>query len=152
MRAEVADLRLQKSGQAARLAEDRRIAGSLPLTPKPDALDRSRAVSRLRTTLARLATGKGVTLDEFQASTEEAPYLTAYASDGTAAGWTQVPVKAALRGRATALMGAITGLGKLGVPFEIDTLELSRRSTDTMGMATVSAQIGMRVLVYRGEG
>lgn len=151
-RAGAGELKLQRAGRQTRLSADRRTASTLPKGPQPAALDRSRAVSTLRATLAVLAAQKGITLSEFQASTEEAPYLTVYAADANDPGWTQVPVKVALQGRSTAVIAAVAALRKMDVPFEIDTLELSRRSTDTSGMARVAAQIGMRVLVYRGEG
>lgn len=152
VRRALAELRIDTSGRQARLSENRRLAGALPTTVKPDALDRSRAVSKLRATLATLAAGKGVAMDEFQASTEEAPYLTSYATDNKDPGWMQVPVRLVLTGRSTAIMAAVSALRNLDVPFEIDTMELTRRSTDNRGMATVAAGIGMRVLVYRGEG
>ena len=151
-RAQVSDLLLQRSGRQSRLAEDRRAAGGRPLATPSDALDRSRAVSRLRTTLVRCAAVRGVSLDEFQAATEELPYLTAYAADANDPGWTQVPVKLTLQGRSTAVVATVAALRALDVPFEIDTLEIARRSADHTGMATVSALVGMRVLVYKGEG
>ena len=152
LRASVADLRFSASERGNRLAEDRRTATTMPTGPKPAARDRSRAVSRLRAALGSLTAAKGCAVDEFQASTEETPYLTSYAPDTNAPGWTQVSVRAQLHGRSPALMAAIFGLRELDVPFEIDTLEFTRKSTDKEGMATVGVAIGMRVLVYRGEG
>ena len=151
VRRSLAELRAETSGRQARLSENRRVGGGVPIVAKPDALDRSRAVSKLRATLATLAAGKNVGMDEFQASTEEAPYLTSYATDNKDPGWMQVPVRLVLTGRSTAIMATVSALRNLDVPFEIDTVELTRRSTDNKGMATVAAGIGMRVLVYRGE-
>ena len=150
-RGEVADLRLAISDRQKRLAGNRRVAGSLPPAPAPVALDRSRAVSNLRATLASVARGNGVVVDEFQASTEEAPYLTLYASDNQDPGWMQVPVRVSLRGRTAAILQTILDLRKLETPFEIDSTEVTRRSTDKKGMAMVVTGIGLRVLVYRGE-
>ncbi len=148
-RAEATDLRFQAEARQKRLSEARRTAGDLPKGPKPAALDRSRAVSRLR---AALGAQKGFSVEEFQASTEETPYLTTYATDNKDPGWMQVPVRILLKGRSAALVGAVAKLRDLDVPFEIDTMELTRQSSDNTGMSTVSAQIGLRVLVYRGEG
>ena len=150
-RSAVAELRLFASERGSRLAEDRRTATTAPEGPKPAALDRSRAVSRLRSALGALTAAKGCAMDDFQASTEELPYLTSYAADSRDPGWMQVPVKAQLHGRSAALMAAVAGLRALDVPFEIETIEFARKSTDKMGMADVGVAIGMKVLVYRGE-
>lgn len=152
IRREAADLKADTASRQARLADDRKVAATAPRSAKPVALDRSRAVSRLREALAALARQRGFRVQEFEASTEELPYLSAYAKDTQAPGWMQVPVRAALQGRSTALMAGIAALREAEAPFEIDTIEFTRRSTDDKGMATVSASLGMRVLVYRGEG
>jgi len=152
VRGEVADLKLGTAGRQARLRENRKVASNLPKGPKPDALDRSRAVSKLRSTLSKLAAQKGFALDEFQAGTDETPYLTIYASENNDPGWVQVSVRVLLRGRAPVLADAVASLRTLDVPFEIDNLEMTRRSVDGVGKATVTEQIQMRVLVYRGEG
>lgn len=152
VRGEVAELKISTAGRQARLVENRKFVERAPKTAKPAALDRSQAVSRLRGAFADLAKRNGFGVQEFQAATDELPYLTAYASDNKDPGWMQVPVRATLQGRATVLMAAIASLRKLDVPFEIDSIEMTRRSTDNKGMSTVSAGIGMRVLIYRGEG
>ena len=148
---EVADLRGGVSARQARLSGDRRAARDLPTSRKPAALDRSRAVSSLRARLAALALRQGITVDEFQASTEEAPYLTSYATDNQDAGWMQVPVRISLYGRTPEILATLEELATIEVPFEIDSTEMTRRSADKKGMATIGTQIGMRVLVYRGE-
>lgn len=151
VRGEVAELKGSKVARATRLAEDRRVAATAPKAVKPAALDRSRAVSSLRSSLTRLASEKGFTVEEFQALAEENPFLTAYASDNNDPGWFQVTVKVSLRGRAPTIMAALASLRSLDVPFEVDNMELTRRSTDTKGVSEVAAGIAMRVLVYRGE-
>ena len=148
---EVAALRSDVSGRQSRLSGDRRSASSSPTSRKPAALDRSRAVSTLRAKFGALALQKGITVDEFQASTEEAPYLTLYTADNQDPGWMQVPVRVSLQGRSPKIFAALKGLAALDVPFEIVSTEMTRRSADKKGMATVNAQIEMKVLVYRGE-
>ena len=150
VRGDAAELRLQVSGRMARLSEDRRAMTGVPAA-KPDALDRSRAVSRLRAALSRVTERRDCAVDEFQASTEEGPYITVYALDNKDPGWTQVPVRASLRGRATAIAATLAELRTFDVPFELDSMEVARRSTDNKGVATVVAQIALRVLVYKGE-
>ena len=152
IRGETAGLKADAVARAARLADDRKVAATAPKAAKPAALDRSRAVSRLRESLAAIARQKGFQVQEFEASTEELPYLSAYALDTQAPGWMQVPVRVALQGRSTALMAGIAALRAVEAPFEVDTIEFTRRSADDKGMATVSASLGIRVLVYRGEG
>ncbi len=152
LRSEVSELKLGTAGRQARLRENRKIGVTLPKGPKPDALDRSRAVSKLRSCLSKLASEKGFTLDEFQAGTDETPYMTVYASENNDPGWMQVSVRALLRGRAPVLANAVASLRSLDVPFEIDNLEMTRRSSDSAGRSTVTEQIQMRLLVYRGEG
>lgn len=150
-RGQVAELDFSIKARKTRLAENRRTAGAAPKAAAPAALNRSRAVSRLRETLSSLSVSGRFTIDEFQASTDELPYLTTYATDNKDPGWTQVAVRATLTGRAPDLTASIGELQKLDVPFEVDTLELMRRSTDNSGRAVVTASLTMRVLVYRGE-
>lgn len=150
VRSEAKELSQGIAGRQARLAEDRRLVTSAPAS-KPSALDRSRAVSSLRSALGDVAAAQKCAVDEYQASTDEAPYLTVYASDNKDPGWFQVPVRVALRGRSTAIAASLAALRTLDVPFELDSIEFTRRSTDNGGMATVVAQIALRVLVYKGE-
>jgi len=152
LRSELSDLKTGTAGRQARLRENRRSGVILPKGPKPDALDRSRAVSKLRSTLSKLASERGFSVDEFQAGTDEMPYLTVYASENNDPGWMQVSVRALLRGKAPVLAAAVTSLRSLEVPFEIDNLEMTRRTSDGAGRSIVTEQIQMRLLVYRGEG
>lgn len=146
------DLRLEEAGRLKRLSEARELASTGPAEPASPALDRSRAIAKLRATLGRVSVQKGCTVEEFQAATEEAPYLTTYALDSNDPGWMQVSLRALIDGRSTSVMAAVAALRTLDVPFEVDSMEFTRRSTDKTGMATVGAQITMRVLVYKGEG
>lgn len=151
LRSEVSELKLGTAGRQTRLRDNRKVAGTLPKGPKPDALDRSRAVSRVRSTLAKLATEKGFAMDEFQAGSDETPYLTVYASENNDPGWMQVSVRVLLRGRVPVLAEAVASLRGLEVPFEIDNLEITRRTSDAFGKSTVTEQIQMRILVYKGQ-
>lgn len=152
VRGQVADLRLQIANRQGKLLDDRRAEGDLPKTPAVDGLDRSKAVSKLRMALASAAASKGVSLAEFEVSPDEAPYLTAYASDSKDPGWIQVPVRVVLEGKSTAAMATLAKLRGIDVPFEVDTVQMTRRSTDSKGVARVGTEVSMRVLVYKVEG
>ncbi len=149
-RRQAADLKMQVAARRARLTDDRQVATDAPV-PMPDALDRSHAVSRLRAAIGQVTGAKGCVVEEFHASTEEAPYLTSYAADSKDPGWMQVPIRATISGRATKIATSLADLRTLDVPFEVDSVELTRRSTDNTGMATVVAQLTLRLLVYKGE-
>ncbi|RYG25341.1 hypothetical protein EON82_07455 [bacterium] len=146
-----ADLLVGVTGRKNRLRENRQVAGNVPKGPKPNALDRSHAVARLRSTLTKLAKEKRFEIDEFQASTDELPYITVYSTESEFPGWMQVAVRFSLNGRAPILLSALDSLKSLDVPFEVDSVEITRRSTDNSGMSLVAEQVQLRVLVYRGE-
>lgn len=148
---EIADLKLQTDSRNARLAENQKIAKTVPDEPAPAALDRSRSIARLRSTLVALSQHHKFSIDEFQAGTEEVPYLTVYSTDDPPKGWVQVSVRALLTGHTPALMSGLAELRQFEVPFEIDSVELTRRGADNSGTATVAAQVQMRVLVYKGD-
>jgi hypothetical protein len=150
-RHKIADLQIGVTGRKKRLREDRVAASQTPKNSSSVALSRSQAVSKLRSALSKIAAQKGISVDEFQASTDEMPYLTVYSTDSNDSGWTQVSVRFSLSGSCPKLASSLAELRALDAPFEVDNIEFTRRSTDTFGKSLVAEQVQMRVLVYRGQ-
>ena len=149
VRHKASELRLGVTGRMNRLRESRRTA--TPKGVQPTSLSRSQAVSKLRSTLTKVASEKGVAIDEFQASTDEMPYVTVYSTESNDPGWMQVAVKFSMSGSGPRLVSTLAALRSFEVPFEVDNIEFTRRSTDTSGRSVVAEQVQLRVLVYRGE-
>lgn len=122
-------------------------------------LDRAKAVARARSSsgmnavtaiqarLTREARARDCSVVEFRASTEAVPYLTRFAKDTDAKGWNQVEAQATLRGTPRGVAATLQAASDMEVPFEFNSIELSRDEVNDAGDALVAAKISFRVLV-----
>jgi hypothetical protein len=105
------------------------------------------AVARLQSSVERSAVTHECTVVEFRASSEIAPYLTRFAKTTNAAGWAQVETQMSVSGKPHDVMEMLMDLTTAEVPFEYDSLEITRDQTNSVGDATVIAHVTFRVLI-----
>ncbi len=113
---------------------------------EPKANDPRLSVFNFQSAVEASAQENGATVAEYSSSPETMPYLSKYHNDTPAAGWQQVPARVNLSGRLPEVFATIKSLEKSAIPFEIDTIELTR-SESQKGQSRVTAQINLRVLV-----
>lgn len=109
------------------------------------------AVAMLRASVGATADRHECLVLEFRASSEVLPYLTRFAKDNTVEGWNQVEAQMLLRGSPRAVLATIAGMSDQNVPFEFNSIDISRDTVDGFGRATVNAKVSFRVLI-RGGG
>ncbi len=119
-------------------------AKSLAVVSAPSDLS---AVARLQSAVDRLANEQNCTVAEFRASSEVLPYLTRFAKTTDVSGWGQVETQVDLAGPVKNVTASLSGLLNENIPFEFDTLEITRDKVDAAGDATVVAHATMRVLI-----
>lgn len=119
-------------------------AKSLALVSEPSDLS---ALGRLQVALDSLAKEQNCTVSEFRASSEILPYLTRFAKTTSVSGWGQVEIQVDLAGKIQNVIATLSGLLKKDVPFEFDSLKITRDKIDSVGDATVVAHATMRVLI-----
>ena len=105
------------------------------------------AVARLQSAVDRLASEQNCTVAEFRASSEVLPYLTRFAKTTNVSGWGQVETQVSLAGPVKNVIATLSGLLDENVPFEFDSLEITRDKVDSAGDATVIAHATLRVLI-----
>lgn len=109
------------------------------------------AVARLQSSLDRLAREHSCTVAEFRAQSEVSPYLTRFAKTPNVSGWGQVETQLDLAGPVKNVIATLSGLLNENIPFEFDTLEITRDKVDAAGDATVIAHATLRVLIRTGK-
>jgi hypothetical protein len=105
------------------------------------------AVGTLQSTIKSLADGKHCSVVEFRASNEVTPYLTRFAKTNSVSGWGQVNVQISISGKAKNVVATLTGLSDKQIPFEFDSLEITRDKVNEVGDATVIGHATLRVLI-----
>lgn len=113
---------------------------------KSMANDPRQSVFDFQSAVEATAQAHGATVEECTSSPESTPYLSKYHNDEPAPGWQQVPARVHLSGRMPEVFATVNALKKSPIPFEIDTIELSRGHSEK-GQSRVTAQINLRVLV-----
>lgn len=105
------------------------------------------AVARLQSAVDRLAHEQNCTVAEFRAQSEVLPYLTRFAKTTNVSGWGQVETQLDLAGPVKNVIATLSGLLNENVPFEFNTLDITRDKVDAAGDATVIAHATLRVLI-----
>ena len=105
------------------------------------------AVTRLHSALVDLAKEHNCSDSDFRASSEVLPYLTRFAKTTSASGWGQVEAQMDLSGSVQNVVATLSGLLKQDIPFEFDSLKITREQVDSAGDATVVAHATLRVLI-----
>lgn len=113
---------------------------------EPEANDPQLSVFNFQSAVEASAQENGATVEEYSSSPETMPYLSKYHNETPAAGWQQVPARVHLSGRMPEVFATVRSLQKSAIPFEIDTIELTRTQS-AKGQSRVMAQINLRVLV-----
>lgn len=105
------------------------------------------AVAKLQSSIEKAAASRKCTVVEFRASSEVSPFLTRFAKTTSISGWGQVTAQVSLSGSAKNVSATLTGLIDSHIPFEFDSLEITRDKTDALGEATVIGHATLRVLI-----
>jgi hypothetical protein len=113
---------------------------------EPKANDPRLSVFNFQSAVEASAQANGATVEEYSSSPETLPYLSKYHNETPAPGWQQVPARVHLSGRMPEVFATIKALQNSTIPFEIDTIELTR-SQSSKGQSRVIAQLNLRVLV-----
>lgn len=108
-------------------------------------------VANLQSTIEKLAVDRHCSVAEFRASAETLPYLTRFAKTTSVGGWSQVQAQMSLAGTVNQVMGTLAGLIDSEIPFEFDSMEITRDKVDEVGDATVIAHVTLRVLIRAKE-
>ena len=119
-------------------------ANRLTTSSIPDDLS---AVGKLQSSIEQMAADRNCAVSEFRASSEVSPYLTRFAKTGGSSGWGQVEVQISLSGKAKNVTSTLVSLIDTQIPFEFDSLELTRDKVDEVGDATVIGHATLRVLI-----
>lgn len=109
-----------------------------------------KAVSAFQTALDKAARSHECELTEFQATAEVAAYLSKFKKITDKSDWLQVPVHVSMTGTVSALMGTFESLKGSDVPFEFDSIALTRGQVLDNNEVNVTAKIEMRVLIKQG--
>lgn len=141
----------QSAGMRNRLEEDRARIAQASKLHYGAVSDGLAAAGIFQSRFERVAHDHNVEISEFRSGTELAPFLTAYAKDTANEGWTQVEAKVAMKGRLIDLMACLSDMSHGQMPFEIDSIELSRVLGET-GATLVAANVQMRVLTRPSGG
>lgn len=110
------------------------------------------AVAKLQLALENRAAREHCDVAEFRASSDLVPYLTRFAKTSSSNGWGQVEVQATLTGTPKSVLATIAKLPEDNVPYEFDSIEIKREHVSSMGDATVSAHVVLRVLIRTDGG
>ena len=105
------------------------------------------AVASLQSAVDKAAGAHGCTVTEFRASSEVSPYLTRFAKTTSVGGWGQVETQLSLSGSPQSVTATLADIATQNIPFEFDSLEISRDQVDDAGDATVVAHATLRVLI-----
>jgi len=136
----------EKTLNELRLEASRRPAEA-PAPPDPT----TGVLTRLQSSIERTARSAGCTINEFQATPERTPYLSAYSLETTRKDWEQVNVRLSLYGTLSSTLSTVDGLRRTGIPIEPDTIEVARQSVSESGVTSVALRLSFRVLVKAGS-
>jgi hypothetical protein len=136
----------------AELLEGRKkLAGAKDLQDAPLA-KAPEVVGKLQAYLEMTATENGCQVRDFQAADQVSAYISRYEKSTQEKGWQQVDIRSSLTGSMSDLYLVLAKLAESPVPVEIDTVDLSRVSSDGQGNASVAARLEFRVLIQAREG
>ncbi|HTQ12176.1 MAG TPA: hypothetical protein VMI31_19085 [Fimbriimonadaceae bacterium] len=90
------------------------------------------------------------TIEEFQASPDRVPYISAFTHDTNEPDWQQIPVHVTLQGTLASVLGAVDRLHDSDLPLEPDSIEITRDSPADQHTSVVSLRITFRVLTWTG--
>ncbi|HVL39508.1 MAG TPA: GspMb/PilO family protein, partial [Fimbriimonadaceae bacterium] len=107
-------------------------------------------VAALQSRLERAAKTQGCRIEEFQASPDRSPYLSAYRLGDPDQGWEQVAIRLRITGDVRSVSRVLDVLRESDAPLEMDSLDITRTSADDYGRASVAAGVVMRVLLRQG--
>lgn len=109
------------------------------------------AVDAFQSRLNKIAHEEGATVTEFNGSDQMNPFISAFATDAPQDGtWAQVEVRVNLQGTTQAVVNTLKNLDRSGLAYEFTSLEMSRAQASATGEATVTANVGLRVLTLPG--
>lgn len=146
-----ASARRMKQGMERRLAEDQAKIEQAKKSRNSSVKEGLAAAGVFQARMEETARKHAVELSEFRSGTDLTPFLTAYAKDTPNEGWTQIEAKATVRGRLIDVMGCLTDLSHQAIPFEFDSVEMTRVMGGN-GQILVAANLMMRVLTRPVEG
>lgn len=86
-------------------------------------------------------------LGQFVASQEIAPFDSRFGAKAPAGQWGQVDVQLELQGRTLDVARVLRSWAEGSIPFEFNSVDLSRASASSTGRALVSAKVSLRVIV-----
>lgn len=118
---------------------------------EPVASSNLNSVAKFQAGVERLVLKHNCAISEFRAAPDIQPFLTRFSKTEQTEGWNQVEAQLSISGKVGDVMSVLGELTEPGVPFEFNTLELSRESVDRYGNATVQAKTSLRVLI-KAEG
>ncbi|MBS1713111.1 MAG: hypothetical protein JST30_02105 [Armatimonadetes bacterium] len=122
-----------------------------PAEPSEPA-DATRGVlTGLQSSIEKSARTAGCTINEFQATPERTPYLSAFSLETDRKDWEQVNVRLSLFGPLSSALTTVEGLRRSGVPIEPDSIEIARQSVSETGVTSVALRLAFRILVKAGN-
>jgi hypothetical protein len=105
------------------------------------------AVAKFQSDVERMAGARHCSVVEFRASSDVLPYLTRFAKTTNVSGWGQVTAQVSLSGSAKNVSATLVDLIDSHIPFEFDSMEITRSKTNELGEATVIGHATLRVLI-----
>ena len=146
-----AGIRLMTSGMKQRLADDQSKIEQAKKVVNVSMSEGLSAAGSFQSEFEAVAKKHSVEMTEFRSGTDLMPFLSAYAKDTANEGWSQIEARGTLRGRLIDVMACLTDMSHERIPFEIDTVELSRVVGEP-GSILVTANVNMRVLTKAAGG
>ena len=105
------------------------------------------SVAKVQSAIEESAAKNNCSVTEFHASSEISPFLTRFAKTTGVSGWGQVEVQVSLSGKAKDVLATLNSMVDTGVPYEFDSLEMTRDKVDEIGDATIIGHATFRVLI-----
>jgi hypothetical protein len=99
----------------------------------------------------KIAEGNGCSISEFIVSADSTDYLSKYSKSKAEFSAKQNLVQIKLGGKYLMLLKTLNAVGNGSFPIEIDTIDFSRLSTSSEGVAEMSANITLRIIKIEGN-
>lgn len=103
------------------------------------------SVVALQTALQKNAATKGCEIAEFQATSEQVPYLSRFRKITDKNEWSQVEVHLTIVGSLNDVFSTLAGMKYMDVPFEFNSVDMTRGQVFSEN-AFVNAKVDLRVL------
>lgn len=105
------------------------------------------AVNLFQTRLSRVAESNGCSVEHFIASDQLGRFVSAYAPATQAqSSLGQIDIKLQLKGSTSTVIQTLKDFHSLGLPYEFNSVELTRTQASPKGVATIRADVSLRLL------